>query len=70
MRRLCCGAKGQLRRRNKVSGCGRAISGIRPQVALTISSLGIEFGDIATKAALADALAFALHQAGLKIAPA
>jgi hypothetical protein len=32
------------------------ISGIRPQIAQTIVALGIEFGDIATKASLADAL--------------
>jgi hypothetical protein len=33
-------------------------------------SLGIEFGDIATKATLADALALALKHAGLKVVPA
>ena len=40
-----------------------------PQVAQTIVSLGIEFGDIATKATLADALALALKHAGLKVVP-
>jgi len=32
-------------------------------------SLGIEFGDIATKASLADALALALRRAGMKVVP-
>jgi rsbT co-antagonist protein RsbR len=44
------------------------VSGIRPQVAQTIVSLGIEFGDIATKATLADALAHALNRSGQRIA--
>ena len=47
----------------RLLGAQCTISGIRPQVAQTIVSLGIEFGDIATKATLADALALAL-QAG------
>jgi rsbT co-antagonist protein RsbR len=43
------------------------VSGIRPQVAQTIVSLGIEFGDIVTKATLADALAHALDLSGRRI---
>jgi rsbT co-antagonist protein RsbR len=54
----------------RLLGADCTISGIRPQVAQTIVSLGIEFGDIATKATLADALALALGQAGLKVVPA
>jgi rsbT co-antagonist protein RsbR len=54
----------------RLLGAQCIISGIRPQVAQTIVSLGIEFGDIATKATLADALALALRQAGLKVVPA
>jgi rsbT co-antagonist protein RsbR len=54
----------------RLLGAECTISGIRPQVAQTIVSLGIEFGDIATKATLADALALALRQAGLKVVPA
>ena len=46
------------------------VSGIRPQVAQTIVSLGIEFGDIATKATLADALAYALNRTGQKVVKA
>jgi rsbT co-antagonist protein RsbR len=53
----------------RLLGAQCTISGIRPQVAQTIVSLGIEFGDIATKANLADALALALSQAGLKVVP-
>lgn len=53
----------------RLLGAECTISGIRPQVAQTIVSLGIEFGDIATKANLADALALALRQAGLKVVP-
>ena len=43
------------------------VSGIRPQVAQTIVSLGIEFGDIATKATLADALAHVLDRRGQRM---
>ena len=48
----------------RLLGAECIVSGIRPQVAQTIVSLGIEFGDIATKATLADALAHALDRRG------
>src|SRR6202161_3540248 len=54
----------------RLLGAECTVSGIRPQVAQTIVSLGIEFGDIMTKATLADALAHALRRAGLKVGPA
>jgi rsbT co-antagonist protein RsbR len=54
----------------RLLGAECSISGIRPQVAQTIVSLGIEFGDIATKATLADALSLALRRSGLKVVPA
>ena len=54
----------------RLLGAECIISGIRPQVAQTIVSLGIEFGDIATKATLADALAHALTRTGQKAGPA
>jgi rsbT co-antagonist protein RsbR len=54
----------------RLLGAECIISGIRPQVAHTIVSLGIEFGDIATKATLADALAHALTSTGQKVGPA
>ena len=52
----------------RLLGAECIVSGIRPQVAQTIVSLGIEFGDIATKATLADALAYALSRTGQKVA--
>jgi rsbT co-antagonist protein RsbR len=54
----------------RLLGAECIICGIRPQIAHTIVSLGIEFGDIATKATLADALAHALTKAGLRVGPA
>jgi rsbT co-antagonist protein RsbR len=54
----------------RLLGAECTICGIRPQIAHTIVSLGIEFGDIATKATLADALAHALSRAGLRVGPA
>jgi rsbT co-antagonist protein RsbR len=54
----------------RLLGAECTISGIRPQIAHTIVSLGIEFGDIATKATLADALAHALARSGLRVGPA
>src|SRR4030095_16357720 len=43
------------------------LSGIRPQIAQTIVSLGIEFGEIVTKANLADALQYTLRASGVEI---
>lgn len=48
----------------RLMGAECVISGIRPQIAQTIVALGIEFGDIATKATLADALRHALRRIG------
>ncbi|WP_442811221.1 STAS domain-containing protein [Streptosporangium sp. NBC_01756] len=50
----------------RLMGAECVISGIRPQIAHTIVTLGIEFGDIVTKASLADALAHALRQSGVE----
>jgi len=47
----------------RLMGADCIISGIRPQIAQTIVALGIEFGDIATKASLADALRYVLGHA-------
>lgn len=46
----------------RLMGAECIISGIRPQIAQTIVTLGIEFGDIATKATLADALRHAVQR--------
>ncbi|MFJ6698039.1 STAS domain-containing protein [Streptomyces sp. NPDC091272] len=55
----------------RMMGAQCTISGIRPQIAQTIVALGIEFGDIATKATLAAALQSALAeiQAAEKVRP-
>jgi rsbT co-antagonist protein RsbR len=52
----------------KLMGVECIISGIRPQIAQTIVHLGVELGDVVTKANLADAFAVALSRRGLGIA--
>ncbi|GAA4920685.1 STAS domain-containing protein [Nonomuraea thailandensis] len=54
----------------RLMGAECVISGIRPQIAHTIVTLGIEFGDIVTKASLADALAHAFKHAGIHVSGA
>ncbi|MFJ8043329.1 STAS domain-containing protein [Kitasatospora sp. NPDC096147] len=49
----------------RLMGAECTISGIRPQIAQTIVALGIQFGDIVTKATLADALKHALRRGGI-----
>lgn len=51
----------------RLMGADCIISGIRPQIAQTIVHLGVELGDVATKASLADAFQLALKRAGLEI---
>jgi rsbT co-antagonist protein RsbR len=51
----------------RLLGAECIISGIRPQIAQTVVGLGIDFGDISTKASLADALLLALRESGLDI---
>ena len=53
----------------RLMGAECIISGIRPQIAQTIVHLGVELGDIVTKATLADAFALALQRARLRITP-
>jgi rsbT co-antagonist protein RsbR len=48
-------------------GAECVVSGIRPQIAQTVVALGIEFGDIVTKASLADALAHTLRASGVEM---
>ncbi|OQQ13756.1 anti-anti-sigma factor [Streptomyces sp. M41(2017)] len=52
----------------RLMGAECTISGIRPQIAQTIVALGINFGDIVTKATLADALRHALRRSGVTVA--
>jgi rsbT co-antagonist protein RsbR len=51
----------------RLMGAECVISGIRPQIAQTVVALGIEFGDIVTKATLADALLHTLRASGVGI---
>lgn len=49
----------------RLMGAECIISGIRPQIAQTVVALGIGFGDVSTKATLADALILALQRTGI-----
>ncbi|HET8624089.1 MAG TPA: STAS domain-containing protein [Gemmatimonadales bacterium] len=51
----------------RLMGADCIISGIRPQIAQTIVHLGVELGDVITKATLADAFAIALQRRGLTV---
>ena len=51
----------------RLMGAECIISGIRPQIAQTIVHLGVNIGDVVTKATLADAFAIALARLGLRI---
>jgi rsbT co-antagonist protein RsbR len=51
----------------RLMGADCIISGIRPQIAQTIVHLGVELGDVITKASLADAFAVALKRSGLSV---
>ena len=54
----------------RLMGADCIISGIRPQIAQTIVHLGVELGDVTTKATLAAAFRLALQRAGLAVAQA
>lgn len=51
----------------RLMGADCIISGIRPQIAQTIVYLGVDLGDVITKATLADALALALKRTGIAL---
>ena len=51
----------------RLMGADCIISGIRPQIAQTIVHLGVDLGDVVTKATLADAFALALKRNGLQV---
>jgi rsbT co-antagonist protein RsbR len=51
----------------RLMGADCIVSGIRPQIAQTIVHLGVELGDVITKATLADAFAVALQRRGLAV---
>ena len=51
----------------RLMGADCIISGIRPQIAQTIVHLGVDLGDVQTKATLADAFAVALRRLNLGV---
>ena len=51
----------------RLMGAECIISGIRPQIAQTIVHLGVDLGDVVTKATLADAFKLALSRVGLTV---
>jgi len=51
----------------RLMGAECIISGIRPQIAQTIVHLGVDLGDVLTKAMLADAFSIALRRRGLTV---
>jgi rsbT co-antagonist protein RsbR len=54
----------------KLMGAECIISGIRPQIAQTIVHLGVDLGDVVTKATLADGFRHALGRLNLAVCPA
>jgi rsbT co-antagonist protein RsbR len=51
----------------RLMGAECVISGIRPQIAHTMVQLGIDLGEVATRARLADAFDYALSRLGLSV---
>lgn len=51
----------------RLMGADCIISGIRPAIAQTIIHLGVQMGDVTTKATLADALVLAFHRLGVTV---
>jgi rsbT co-antagonist protein RsbR len=51
----------------RLMGAECIISGIRPQIAQTIVHLGVDLGNVATKATLADALVLAMGRVGATV---
>lgn len=53
----------------RLMGAECIISGIRPQIAQTMVQLGIDLGEVATRATLADAFGYALRSIGVALMP-
>jgi len=51
----------------RLMGADCIISGMRPQIAQTVVHLGVELGNVVTKASLADAFALALRRLGMGV---
>lgn len=54
----------------RLMGADCIVSGVRPQIAQTIVHLGVELGDVATRATLADAFRIALRRSGRAVTKA
>ena len=54
----------------RLMGADCIISGIRPQIAQTIVHLGVDLGEVITKATLADAFEIALERVGMTVVKA
>jgi rsbT co-antagonist protein RsbR len=54
----------------RLMGADCIISGVRPQIAQTLVHLGVNLGDVTTKASLAGALSVAFKRMGLAVGPA
>lgn len=51
----------------RLMGADCIISGMRPQIAQTVVHLGVDLGDVVTKASLSDAFALALRRMGMGV---
>ena len=51
----------------RLMGCECIVSGISPSIAQTLVHLGVELGQVVTRATLKDALQFAFKSAGLEL---
>ena len=51
----------------KLMGCECIVSGISPSIAQTLVHLGVDLGQVVTRATLKDALQFAFKSAGLEL---
>src|SRR6202012_1803904 len=51
----------------RLMGAECIISGIRPQIAQTVVHLGVDLGNVVTKATLADAFQIALRKVGMTV---
>jgi rsbT co-antagonist protein RsbR len=54
----------------RLMGAECVVSGIRPAIAQTMVHLGLDLGNVITRASLADALAYTLHKLGANIVDA
>ena len=54
-------------RATRLMGCQSVLSGVSPAIARTIVELGIDVGDILTKATMRDALESAYQLVGVKL---